>query len=75
VGDICSRYFNSEGRIVDHKINDIVIGIEVEDLLKIPLVIGVAGGAYKLSSIAGALKGGYLDVLITTKDVAEQLAG
>lgn len=73
VGDICSRYFNSEGKIVNHKINDIVIGVEVEDLLNIPLVIGVAGGDYKKASIAGALKGGFLDVLITTKDVAEQL--
>src|SRR6056297_1508272 len=73
VGDVCSRYFNSEGEIVNHKINDIVIGIEIKDLLNIPLVIGIAGGEYKKASIAGALKGGYLDVLITTQDVAKQL--
>lgn len=73
VGDICSRYFNTEGEIVTHRINDIVVGIDIQHLKKIPLVVGIAGGMDKRAAIAGALKGNYLDVLITTKDVAETL--
>jgi len=75
VGDICSRYFNEEGEIVDHPINHTVIGIDIKDLKDIPLVIGVAGGESKHKAISGALKGEFLDILITTTDVAKNLLG
>lgn len=35
--------------------------------------LGVAGGLDKAEAIAGALRGGYLDVLVTDEDVAELL--
>lgn len=73
VGDICSHYFDREGKIVEHPVNDIVIGIDIENLRRIPLVVGIAGGMDKQEAITGALKGGYLDVLITTRDIAETL--
>lgn len=73
VGDICSRYFDTEGQIVSHKINDRVLGIDIDHLKKIPMVIGIAGGEYKYDAIKGALNGGFLNVLITTKDVAKKL--
>jgi DNA-binding transcriptional regulator LsrR (DeoR family) len=75
VGDICSRYFDSEGKIVNHPINNTVIGIDIEKLKDIPVVIGIAGGENKFKAISGALKGNFLDVLITTTDVAKKLIG
>jgi lsr operon transcriptional repressor len=36
-------------------------------------VIGVAGGLHKTEAILGALRGGYLDVLVTNEQVAHQL--
>lgn len=73
VGDICSRYFNREGQIVSHRINERVLGIDINHLKRIPIVVGIAGGEYKCDAIEGALKGGFLNVLITTKNVAEKL--
>lgn len=75
VGDICSRYFDSKGKIVNHPINDTVIGIDIEKLKAIPIVIGIAGGVNKVKAISGALRGDFLDILITTTDVAEKLIG
>jgi lsr operon transcriptional repressor len=37
-------------------------------------VVAVAGGCDKTAAIRGALAGGYVDVLITTEDVARRLA-
>jgi DNA-binding transcriptional regulator LsrR (DeoR family) len=64
VGDISSRFVNINGLSVDHKINEKVIGITLEEIKNINLVIGVAEGIKKLESILGVLNGQYLDVLI-----------
>ena len=52
-------------------IHDRRIGIDLSDLKYIPKVVGVAGGLHKVPAILGALRGGFLDVLVTN---AEQLA-
>jgi lsr operon transcriptional repressor len=36
-------------------------------------VVGIAGGVGKVAAICGALRGRYLDVLITEEDAAEAL--
>lgn len=70
-GDICSRFFDEDGMICDLEINKRTIGITLDDLKNINEVIGVAGGEEKVSSIVGALKGGFLDVLITDAKTAK----
>jgi len=70
-GDICSRFFDEEGQVCDLEINKRTIGINLDDLKNINEVIGVAGGEEKVSSIVGALKGGFLDVLITDAKTAK----
>lgn len=72
-GDICFRYYDINGKIVSNQINSRVIGIDIDDLKKINTVIGVATGEEKVKPILGALKGGYLDVLITDNITAEQV--
>jgi lsr operon transcriptional repressor len=47
--------------------------MSINQLRDMPNVIGVAGGLDKLAAIAGALRGGYLDVLVTDEAVAELL--
>lgn len=44
--------------------------IELEQLRKVPKVIVVAGGAEKAEAILGALRGGYVDILITDEAAA-----
>lgn len=69
VGDICAHFFNIHGQICEY-IDDRVIAISLEDLKKIPRVIGVALGPEKAESIVGALNSGVLDVLIIDEKTA-----
>lgn len=63
VGDICGRFFDAQGQPCSFESG--VIGISLEQLRSINHVIGVAGGEEKVSAILGALRGGYVDVLVT----------
>ncbi|MFD2705005.1 sugar-binding transcriptional regulator [Salibacterium lacus] len=73
VGDISSKFFDAVGQEVDHPLNHRVIGVGLQDLKKIPKVIGIVESLYKLESIEAALKGGYLDVLIIDDRTAQEL--
>jgi lsr operon transcriptional repressor len=73
VGDILGQFFDAGGNVVSLPIHDRRIGIELSDLASIPKVVGVAGGLHKTEAILGALRGGYLDVLVTNELVAKRL--
>ncbi len=73
VGDILGQFFDADGRVVDLPIHERRIGIELSDLASIPKVVGVAGGLHKAEAILGALRGGFLDVLVTNELVALRL--
>ncbi|HGM5489511.1 TPA: sugar-binding transcriptional regulator [Serratia fonticola] len=73
VGDICLHYFNAQGEPVLDKEEDPVIGMELSQVRECPHVVALAGGVDKTNAIRGALKGGYIDVLITDYPTARQL--
>lgn len=73
VGDMLGEWFAADGSVVRGAGWDRRIGMSIEQLREMPNVIGVAGGIEKVDAIAGALRGRYLDVLITDEDVAEAL--
>ncbi len=73
VGDICHRIFRADGSLVRGEIDDRIIAIPVEDLLRIPRRVGIAGGPRKLEAIRGALAGDWVTTLITDLGTAEQL--
>jgi lsr operon transcriptional repressor len=73
VGDILGQFFDAEGKVVELPIHDRRIGIDLSDLMRIPKVVGVAGGLHKAEAILGALHGGFLDVLVTNELAAIQL--
>lgn len=73
VGDICLRFFDAEGTPVATPLNDRVIAIELEQLKRVERVIGIAGGRRKTAAIQGALRGGWVNVLITDRSTAERL--
>jgi deoxyribonucleoside regulator len=73
VGDICSRYFTIDGRIFDPQLNARTIGIELEQLKRKKYAIAVAGGIDRARGILGALRGGYINVLITDEDTAKEV--
>jgi DNA-binding transcriptional regulator LsrR (DeoR family) len=73
VGDIALRFFDADGREVEHEINDRIIGLDLDQIRNIPRVIGVAGGAEKFDVIRAALRGKIVDVLVTDDRIAGRL--
>ncbi len=74
VGDILSRFFDEDGRIIDDEVHDRVISIPLDALRDgNKLVIGIAGGSSKVTAIRAALKQKYLSVLITDERTALEL--
>ncbi len=73
VGDICMRFFDVNGCPIKNGLNERVIGLELEQLHRIKRCVGVAGGARKVAAIRGAMRGGYINVLITDVFTARSL--
>jgi len=73
VGDICFRYFDTRGVPIKSPLMERVIGIDPGLLRAVDRVIGIAGGRRKLQAILAALRGGWLDVLISDRRTAEGL--
>jgi deoxyribonucleoside regulator len=73
VGDICACQFDVYGRVLDIELNRRVVGIDLESLKRIDCVIGVAGGVLKAPAILGALRGRFVDVLVTDEKAAEEV--
>ena len=72
VGDVSGRFFNIWGEPVS-VLDERLIAIKREELAHIPTVIGVASGQEKHDAIQGALRSGYIDVLVTDEKTAEVL--
>jgi DNA-binding transcriptional regulator LsrR (DeoR family) len=73
VGDVLSYVFDARGRFVSSGLEDRVLAISLDDLLRVPRRIGVASGAGKVQAVAGALRGGLVNVLVTDSGVATSL--
>ena len=73
VGDLCLRFFNRDGNPVQTALDNAVIGITLEQLRKVRRCIAVAGGTEKIAAIRGALRGGWINGLITDRWTAETL--
>lgn len=69
VGEICSQYFDIHGEIVSTDLSERTIALELCALKEIHTV-GVATGAHKAKAILGALRGGYVGVMITDEQTA-----
>ncbi|MBC7263513.1 MAG: sugar-binding transcriptional regulator [Chloroflexi bacterium] len=73
VGDICAQHFDIHGRICAPELNSRVVGLRLDELQRIPCVIGVAGWREKAPAILGALRGKYVDVLVTDDAAAQEV--
>ena len=73
VGDIASHFFDQEGDLVNHPLNDKVIGLSPELLKQIKKVVAIVEGTHKVESLSAALKGGYINVLIIDEESASAL--
>ena len=74
VGDIGLQYFDINGSpraFVSH--NERVAGMTLADLRKVPRRIAVVAGEDKVKAVVGAVRGGYINTLITDASCARAL--
>lgn len=73
VGEVCTHFYDRNGKAVEPPFRNRIISILLEDYMKIPVRIGVAGGKEKTDAISAAVRGGYINVLITDLQTARKL--
>lgn len=73
VGDILQRFFDQDGNLVKTGLEKRVISMSLEQLSKVSRAIGVAGGSRKFNAILGALRGHWINILVTDHFTARRL--
>jgi lsr operon transcriptional repressor len=73
VGNISAGFFDGAGVPVTSSLTGRLIGLSLEELLRVPIRIALAGGRNKEQALAGALAGGYVTVLVTDERTARAL--
>lgn len=73
VGDILLRFFDQNGQLVETGLEKRVISMTLEQLRRVNRAIGVAGGSRKYAAILGALRGHWINILITDHFTASWL--
>ena len=73
VGDICFRFYDANGREVKGAFSGRVIGIGLEMLRRVPRSVALCGGKRKFAAILGALRGRWVNTLITDQYTAQRL--
>jgi len=73
VGDVCGLHFDVHGRPAADYFSGRLVSIQRQDLLSIPVRLGVAGGAGKVDAILGALRSRQVNVLVTDQMTARMV--
>jgi deoxyribonucleoside regulator len=73
VGDVYSHFFNIDGKTCDSKLSERIIAMPVKELFRVPYSIGIAGGELKAEAILGAIRGKYINILITDSHAGEKI--
>ena len=72
-GDVCMQVYDQDGNLDVVEYNKHVISINPMKMKQVPYAIGIAGGVHKAKAICGAIRGKYINVLITDQRCAEEL--
>ncbi|NCF67756.1 MAG: hypothetical protein GWP61_17460 [Chloroflexi bacterium] len=70
VGDVSALHFDVDGNFADTSFHDRLVGISANELMAIPVRFGVAGSHAKIEAILGALRGGWINQLVTDSSTA-----
>ncbi|MBV9674409.1 MAG: sugar-binding transcriptional regulator [Verrucomicrobia bacterium] len=73
-GDICLRFYDAKGQAVKSALDDRVIGMTLEGLRRVPRSVAICGGRRKFTTILGAVRGKWINTLVTDHYTAERLA-
>jgi DNA-binding transcriptional regulator LsrR (DeoR family) len=73
VGEIGLQFYDLDGQLIHSDLDERVIGIRLETLASLGRVVGLAGGSEKFDAILGAVRGGFINTLITDTCTARKL--
>lgn len=74
VGDLSLQFYDREGSTERFReFNDRVAGMPLEQLRTVENRIGIGSNVQKAEAIYGALRGGYINILVTDQDCAQRL--
>jgi deoxyribonucleoside regulator len=73
VGDVLAYLFDAEGNVIESGLEDRMLAIGLDDLFRIPRRVGVCAGIEKATATSGALRGGFVNTLVTDSTVARTL--
>ena len=73
VGDMLCHFIDKDGNVIQSSLERRLMSTSLEQLKEMYNSIGVAGGNTKAEAILAALKGKYLDVLITDETTASNV--
>lgn len=73
VGEINLNFMDADGHPVPSELDDLVIGVSLEQLRRAERRIGVSGGADKHEALLAAVRGGWINVLVTDEESAQYL--
>lgn len=73
IGNVCGLFFNKDGEPTARDFQARSFTISRKDLMKMPVRIGIAGGPGKVKAILGALRGEYINTLITDEKTAQSI--
>lgn len=73
VGEIGARLFDAGGRPVRSSIDDRVLGVTLDQLRRIPEVIGLAHDGRRADAVRAALVSGVIDTLVCDADLGRSL--
>ncbi|WEV43815.1 sugar-binding transcriptional regulator [Lactobacillus sp. ESL0684] len=73
VGDIVSRFIDSNGEIVSRELNDRTVGIELADLKTKAHSVLIASGILKAPTVYAVIKAGYANEFILDQAIAQEL--
>jgi DNA-binding transcriptional regulator LsrR (DeoR family) len=74
VGEIIGRFYDIEGKAIRYDLDDRLVGLDLEGIRSLPFVVAVAGGIHRGPAILGALRQGFIKVLITDLNTGIYLA-
>lgn len=63
---VCGSFLDENGNVIEFGAMNRMIGLTVQDLEKIRQVIAVSWGSEKIAAITAALKGNWMNTLVTT---------
>lgn len=73
IGNVCGMHFTREGKLTSYDFQKRLVTVSKDELFAIEKRLGVACGPGKVEPLLGALRGGYINLLVTDNHAAAAL--